>query len=126
MLIRRADTVDPKPMEMEGASGVYLRMMVGRDDGTPNFALRHFTLEVGGHTPRHQHNYEHEIMVLDGSGVAMCGDTPHKVSSGDVIFVPANELHQFRNTGEQTFRFMCIVPTQFDCGDGSCSPTPGS
>jgi quercetin dioxygenase-like cupin family protein len=26
--------------------------------------------------------------------------------------VPANTEHQFRNTGDGTFRFICIVPTE--------------
>ena len=126
MLIRKPSETPAKPMTMPGAERVQMRLMVGREDGAPNFAMRVFDVEQGGQTPHHQHNYEHEIMVLDGTGVAMCGEEPHEVSAGDVIYVPANELHQFRNTGEQTFRFTCIVPTQFDYGDGSCSPTPGS
>ena len=126
MLIRKPSETPAKPMTMPGAERVQMRLLVGRDDGAPNFAMRVFDVEAGGQTPHHQHNYEHEIMVLDGTGVAVCGDTPHAVTAGDVIFVTANELHQFRNTGDTTFRFMCIVPTQFDCGDGSCAPTPGS
>jgi len=126
MLIRKPSETPAKPMTMPGADRVQMRLMVGREDGAPTFAMRVFDVEPGGQTPHHQHNYEHEIMVLDGNGVAMCGDTPHDVQAGDAIFVPANEVHQFRNTGEETFRFMCIVPTQFDCGDGACQPTPGS
>ena len=51
MLIRRADQISGVPVKMEGASGVELRMMVGRDDGAPTFALRHFTIEPGGYSP---------------------------------------------------------------------------
>jgi quercetin dioxygenase-like cupin family protein len=126
MIIRKPDQVQPKPMTMPGADRVQMRLMVGREDGAPTFAMRVFDIEPGGQTPHHQHNYEHEVMVLEGRGVAVSGDEPNDVAAGDVIFVPANELHQFRNTSDQTFRFMCIVPTQFDCGDGACQPTPGS
>ena len=126
MLIRKSSDVQPQPMTMPGAEKVQMRLMVGREDGAPTFAMRVFDVEPNGQTPHHQHNYEHEIMVLEGRGVAMSGDTPHEVAAGDVLFVPANEVHQFRNTGQDTFRFMCIVPTQFDCGGGDCQPTPGS
>lgn len=126
MLIRNPDNVDAKTMQMPGAEGVVMRLMVGREDGAPNFAMRIFDVEPGGQTPHHKHNYEHEIMVLAGSGEAYSGDTPHPVSAGDVLFVPANEVHQFRNTGDATFRFMCMVPTSFDCGNDTCQPTPGS
>ena len=87
MLIRRAEKTPGKPMAMEGAAGVEMRMMVGRDDGAPNFAMRHFTVGPGGHSPRHQHNYEHEVFVLEGQArveqdddeVAggLCHRTPH-------------------------------------------------
>ena len=32
------------------------------------------------------------------------------VSAGDYVFVPSDELHNFKNSGEQAFEFMCIVP----------------
>jgi hypothetical protein len=31
-------------------------------------------------------------------------------------------MHQFRNAGTGALRFLCLVPTTFDCG----KPTPGS
>ena len=54
MIIRRADEMEGRPVEMDGAADVSMRLMVGRDDGAPSFAMRHFTVEPGGHTPRHQ------------------------------------------------------------------------
>ena len=126
MLIRNPDDIQAKAIDLPGAQGVQMRLMVGRDDGAPNFAMRIFDVEPGGQTPHHQHNYEHEVMVLEGTGDAYSGDTPHPVQAGDVLFVPANEVHQFRNTGDQLFRFMCLVPTSFDCGSDGCQPTPGA
>jgi len=125
MLIRNPNDVEAQDMTMPGAEGVKMRLMVGRSDGAPNFAMRIFDVEPGGCTPHHEHNYEHEIMVLQGQGHAYEGDTPKPVQAGDVLYVPANQVHQFKNTGSDTFRFMCMVPTQFDCG-GSCEDTPGS
>jgi quercetin dioxygenase-like cupin family protein len=29
---------------------------------------------------------------------------------GDVVFVPPNEKHQFRNSGSKTVKFLCLVP----------------
>ena len=128
MLIRRSEQVEPRTMDMAGASRVSMRLMVGRDDGAPNFAMRLFEVEPGGHTPLHQHNYEHEVIVLEGRGVACGGNggqTTRPVQAGDVVFVPANETHQFRNNGTQPLKFMCMIPTTFDCG-ATCQPTPGS
>ena len=126
MLIRRAERVAGAPVAMDGADGVTMRMMVGRDDGAPNFAMRHFTVEPGGHTPRHSHNYEHEVVILRGAGTAENEGELHDIAPGDVLFVEPNRVHQFRNTGDEPLEFLCLVPVSFDCGDGAMTTTPGS
>ena len=99
-----------------------MQVMVGRADGAPNFALRHFCVASGGHTPRHQHDYEHEVYVVEGEAKVESDGTFHRVRAGDVLFVPPNRVHQFVNDGTVPFRFLCLVPVTFDCG----KPTPGS
>jgi quercetin dioxygenase-like cupin family protein len=122
MLIRQADAGNTAPVDMEGASGVAMQVMVGRADAAPNFAMRHFVVQPGGYTPRHQHDYEHEVYIVEGEGEAECDGETNTVRTGDVLYVPANALHQFRNVSAKPFRFLCLVPVTFDCG----TPTPGS
>ncbi len=128
MFVRNPDQVASKAMDVPGASGVSMRLMVGRDDGAPNFSMRQFHVEPGGHTPLHEHNYEHEVLILAGRGRLMhstddADDDP--IEDGDVVFIAANELHQFRNDGDESLAFMCLVPTSFDCS-GQTQSTPGS
>jgi len=123
--IRRAETMEGKPVAMDGAEGVEMRMMVGRDDGAPNFSMRHFTVEPGGHTPRHSHNYEHEVYIVGGRGRVEYDGESHEVRPGDVLFIQPNRTHQFTNPGDEPFQFLCLVPASFDCG-GEKAPTPGS
>ena len=66
---------------MPGATGCQVRWLVGPGDGAPNFAMREFEVAPGGHTPRHSHPYEHEVFVLQGSGVVYEGDTEHPLQS---------------------------------------------
>ena len=61
---------EQNPVQMEGASGARMRMLCGPADGAANFHMRHFEVQPGGHTPHHQHDYEHEILILKGAGVA--------------------------------------------------------
>lgn len=126
VLIRRADEMDGQEVAIDGVKDVAMRLMVGRDDGAPTFAMRHFTVAPGGHTPHHSHNYEHEVYILNGQGTAESDGTLHTVAGGDALFVPANVLHQFVNTGDEPLEFLCFVPTQFDCGGGESAATPGS
>jgi quercetin dioxygenase-like cupin family protein len=72
--------------------------------------MREFEVEPGGHTPKHFHNYEHEIYVLDGRGVVVDGDEERPLNPGDVLLVSPNDVHQFRNTGSETLRFLCLIP----------------
>lgn len=126
MLVKKIEQTPGQAMAMAGADGVTMRLMVGRADGAPNFAMRHFEVAPSGHTPEHQHNYEHEVVILDGRGEVTGGERVQPIAAGDVVFMPANEVHQFRNTGDTPLRFMCMVPTQFDCGTDGHQPTPGS
>lgn len=122
MLIRRADDMQGKPMEMDGVKGVTMRLMVGRADGAPNFSMRHFTVEPGGNTPHHSHNYEHEVFIVEGKGRIEQDGEFREIRAGDVVFVEPNKLHQFTNPGSEPLKFLCLVPVSFDCG----KPTPGS
>ena len=97
-------------VQMDGARGVKMRMLIGPDDGAGNFHMRHFEIAAGGHTPHHQHDYEHEVLILTGNGVAKSEGGDRPFSAGDVIFVPANENHQFVNTGDTPCTFICSIP----------------
>ncbi len=122
MLKRRTDEMSGQPMDMPGAEGVTMRMLLGSADGAPTFAMRHFTVEPGGHSPLHQHNYEHGVQIMGGRGTVEIEGETSELRAGDSLFVPPNVVHQFRADRGESLQFLCIVPTTFDCGQ----PTPGS
>lgn len=95
-----------KQVEMEGTQGVGVRELITDRDGAPNFAMRVFDVEPGGHTPLHEHPWEHEVYVLAGAGELRGGETPQPFSVGDAIYVPGGERHQFVNTGGEALRFL--------------------
>ena len=100
---------------MPGATGAKMRMLVGPAEGAGVFHMRHFEVEPGGFTPHHQHDYEHEILVLKGAGVAQSASGERSFQAGDVIWVPPNEMHQFKNTGSDPLEFICLIPAPQDC-----------
>lgn len=110
MQVKHSAEVEAHEVEMEGASRCKVRWLVGERDGAPTFAMRQFELAPGGHTPRHYHPYEHEIYVLDGEGVVVDGDRQRKLKAGDVVFVEPNDVHQFRNTGTDVLKVLCLIP----------------
>lgn len=110
MKVRPANDIECKEVTMEGATGCSVRWLVDAKDGAPNFAMRQFEVDPGGHTPRHSHPYEHEIYVLEGEGEVIEGDQPRQLKAGDFVYVAPDEVHQFRNTGTTNMKFLCMVP----------------
>jgi len=120
-LIRNIDEIAANPVQMDGVKGVRMSLMVGRADGAPHFALRSFIVEPEGHSPRHHHDYEHEVYIVSGSGEVLLEGEYRPLRQGDVVYVPADEEHQFR-AGSEGMRFLCLVPVERNCG----GETPGS
>jgi len=94
----------------EGAKGTRIRWLIGKGDGASNFAMRHFEVEPGGHSPYHEHPWEHEVFVLKGRCRVTRGDEEALVGPGGVIFVPGGEEHNFENVGEDNLEFLCVIP----------------
>ena len=100
---------------MPGAQGARMRMLVGPDQGARNFHMRHFEVRPGGFTPHHKHDFEHEILILKGVGTLKSEQGDRAFQPGDVVWIPANEMHQFQNTGDQPVEFICLIPAPQDC-----------
>ncbi len=102
-------------VSLEGAQGVRLRMLIGPEEGAEVFHMRHFEVAVGGHTPHHAHDYEHEVLILSGQGVVKSAQGDRACKAGDVVWVPPNEKHQFVNVGRTPLEFICLIPAPRTC-----------
>jgi quercetin dioxygenase-like cupin family protein len=96
----------------EGASKLKVRWLITKEMGAPNFAMRLFEMEPKGNSPLHSHTWEHEVFILEGEGTVVSEEGDKKFRTSDVVFVLPNEKHQFKNTGEKTLKFLCLVPIQ--------------
>ena len=110
MQIKTAEQVAAREVEMDGAADVTMRMLIGPEDNAPTFNMRMFELAPGGHTPRHVHDWEHEVYILTGSGAVYADGAENPIGPGQCLFVPANEEHQFLNTADGPMTFLCLVP----------------
>lgn len=104
--------VEAEEVLEEGAEGVRVRWLIDRKVGAEKFAMRMFEFRPGGHTALHSHPWEHEVYVLEGSGVVLAGGETYKVEAGTVVYVPPGEPHQFRNDGRSPLRMLCIIPVE--------------
>ncbi|UCE19999.1 MAG: cupin domain-containing protein [Gemmatimonadota bacterium] len=114
MNVKHLDEIPIHTVTMHGAEGVKVRRLISDLDGAEHFAMRLFELEPGGHTPLHTHDWEHEIYILDGTGIVHYEGQDYPMTSGTVLLVPGGKEHRFRNTGQTPLRFLCIVPLRGD------------
>jgi len=72
-------------------------------------------MEPGGHTPYHQHPYEHMNYIIQGRG-ALVNDQGEEqpIKSGDFALVLPDEKHQYWNKGDQPLIMICGVPKEFE------------
>lgn len=109
-IIGNHKSVDPEIID-DGkvARGVEKRVLIGPSNGAPNYIMRHFKIKVGGFTPDHAHPWEHEVYILSGSGVLKTDEGEKIIKTGDYVFVPPNEKHQFcAKTCD--VEFICVIP----------------
>ncbi len=68
MIVKTYTDVPAEKVTMAGAENVTIRWLLGKDSPAPNFYLRLFEVQPGGHSPYHTHPSEHEIFILEGRG----------------------------------------------------------
>lgn len=99
--------------EVEGTlevEGVTMRTVIGPNDGAPVFNMRVFEVEPDHVTPHHSHWWEHQVFVLSGQGIVKTDQGDQRIGHGSTVFVPGGDMHQFRNTGDDVLRFICLIP----------------
>ncbi len=106
-VVKRADAVTSK--DVAAGKNTRTQVLLGPDDGAPNFAMRRFTMGEGGGMPPHTNTVEHEQYVLRGRArVGIAGEV-HEVSAGSVLYIPAGTPHHYEVL-EGPFEFLCMVP----------------
>jgi quercetin dioxygenase-like cupin family protein len=102
----------PKKFDSYAMKNVTGRIVIGKREGAENFYLRVFEVQSGGFTPKHTHDWEHEVFIHRGKGEVLSEGSWHPVNTGDAIFIPANEEHQLRNNGPEDLIFLCLIPAK--------------
>jgi len=98
--------------ENSGAVGATRQVLIGPDENSPHFHMRYFAVQPGGHTSLDRHAHDHGVYVLHGRARLCLGDNEYEISTGDVVYIPGNEIHQFFTLGDKPFGFLCVVPAQ--------------
>ena len=116
MKITSLDNIEKAKVIMDGAKGVWKQIPISKNDGSPTFSFRVFTVEQNGYTPFHRHPYEHLNYIIEGHGALVTeSGEEHEVKRGDFALVPADEKHQYKNKSASTPLIMiCGVPKDYE------------
>ena len=101
-------------ISQKAGKGVSMQMLLSPEE-SPNFAMRRFTIQAGGHMPFHTNSVEHEQYVLSGRAMVKIGDKTFEAAPGDVLLIPAGEPHSYETIGNEPYSFLCLVPKGEDC-----------
>jgi quercetin dioxygenase-like cupin family protein len=88
------------------------QILVGMEEQAPHFHMRYFAVQPGGYTSLDQHVHDHGVYMLHGRALLHLGDQEHELQTGDVVYIPGNEVHQFFTIGDEPFGFLCVVPAK--------------
>ena len=94
----------------EGAAKTKVRWLIDEKTGAKNFFMRMFEVEPGGYSPLHAHPWEHEIFILEGTGIIGCCDEEKEVKEGDFLYIEPDVPHWYKNNGNKPWKFLCIIP----------------
>lgn len=110
MIVKNYIEIDEKEVNEEGAKNVKIQWLID-EKIAPSFAMRRFVVGKDGHTPFHKHDWEHEVFVLQGKGAVVDEKgKEHELKPGNFALVLPNEMHQFKNKGNEDFIFLCMIP----------------
>ena len=107
-------SADVEAEVLKGARETRIQVLVGPEDGAPNFVMRRILMDqVGSGMPPHTNAVEHEQYVLRGRARIGIAGRQYEVSADDTVFIPAGEPHWY-DVLEAPFEFLCVVPNAPD------------
>ncbi len=94
----------------EGSHNVKMKQLIGREDGARKTAMHELIIGKGGYSAMHRHEWDHQLVVTEGRGVAILGGKKLPLRPGSVLLVQSNEEHQFLQRGQRPLHFVTVTP----------------
>src|SRR5438093_1558857 len=94
----------------EGSHNVKMKQLIGHEDGARKTAMHELIISKGGYSAPHHHEWDHQLVVTEGRGVALIGGKKLVLRPGVVLLVQSNEEHQFLQRGKEPLKFLTVTP----------------
>jgi len=71
--------------------------LISLDDNPATCTMTYSVIDPGKTSAHHIHPWEHEVYMLEGSGVLVCDGKEYPIREGDGMFIPGNVDHYTLN-----------------------------
>src|SRR3989442_14322926 len=75
----------------EGSHNVKMRQLIGHEDGARKTAMHELIISKGGYSAPHHHEWDHQLVVTEGRGVAIIGGKKNARRPGGGLLVQSNK-----------------------------------
>jgi quercetin dioxygenase-like cupin family protein len=97
------------PKAYADKEGITKHVLIGENEGSKDFIIRYFELEPGKSSNLEHHEHVHGVVIACGKGKVQLNDKFYDLGPMDSVFVSPNDTHQFTNTGDGIFGFICVI-----------------
>lgn len=107
--------------------GLSHRTVAGPRDGLSKMEVWKQTIEAGAETPRHRHDCEEVILILEGEGTCEVDGETRSFGADSVLIVPPNRPHKIVNTGAGPMHLVAALsaaPVTVETPGGEHIPLP--
>ena len=103
-------SVAPVRFLEDGSRNVKMRQLIGHEDGARKTSLHELIIGKGGFSAPHRHEWDHQLVVTKGKGLAIIERKKIDLRPGLVLLVQSNEEHQFLQRGREPLHFVTVTP----------------
>src|SRR5947199_9709260 len=96
----------------EGSHNVKMKQLIGHEDGARNTAMHELIIWKGGFSAPHRHEWDHQLVVTEGRGVAVISGNRLALRPRRVLLVLSNHEHAFLQVREELLTFLTVAPTE--------------
>src|SRR5437899_11300762 len=84
----------------EGSHNVKMKQLIGHEDGARKTAMHELIISKGGYSAPHHHEWDHQLVVTEGRGVAINGGKNLALRPGGVLLDQADADNRCRGRAQ--------------------------
>src|SRR2546430_8236057 len=94
----------------EGSHNVKMKQLIGHEDGARKTAMHELIISKGGFSAPHRHEWDHQLVVTEGRGLAVIGGEKIALRPGGGLLASSNEGNPFFQRGKEPLKFLTLTP----------------